>query len=73
MTIRVQVEEELCQGHARCNLTAPEVFELRDEDGHAIVVCDPVPQQHEEAARRAVIGCPEGALRLVEVVEVVEG
>lgn len=66
MTIRVYVDEELCQGHARCNLTAPGVFGLRDEDGHAVVLCDPVPSEMEEAARRAVIGCPERAIRLVD-------
>ncbi len=64
--MRVAVDEELCQGHARCNLTAPEVFGLRDDDGHAVVQLDPVPPEHEEAARRAVIGCPEQALRVVD-------
>jgi ferredoxin len=64
VTIRVRVDEELCQGHARCGMTAPEVFGFRDDDGHAVVLCDPVPPQHEEAARRAVIGCPERALTL---------
>jgi ferredoxin len=66
VSIRVRVDDELCQGHARCGLTAPEVFGLSDEDGHAVVLCDPVPSEYEAAARRAVIGCPERALQLLE-------
>jgi ferredoxin len=66
MTIRVHVDEDLCQGHARCNLTAPRVFGLRDEDGHAVVLCDPVPAEYEDDARRGVIGCPECAIRILE-------
>jgi ferredoxin len=64
--MRVQVDEELCQGHARCATTATEVFGLRDEDGHAVVLLDPVPLEHQESARRAVIGCPEQALRVID-------
>jgi ferredoxin len=64
--MRVHVDEELCQGHARCGFTAMEVFGLRDDDGHAVVQLDPVPAEHQEAARRAVIGCPEQALRAID-------
>jgi ferredoxin len=65
MTVHIVVDEELCQGHARCNMTAPQLMGLRDEDGHAVVLVDPVPAQWEEAARRVALGCPERAIRLV--------
>jgi ferredoxin len=66
MTMRIRVDEDVCQGHARCNLTAPQLFGLRDEDGHAVVLHAAVPAELEELARRAVIGCPERAIRILE-------
>jgi ferredoxin len=64
--MRVVIDPDVCQGHARCQMTAPELFELNDEDGHALVAADPVPAGLEDKARRAVLGCPEQAIALVE-------
>ena len=64
--MRVAVDPELCQGHARCNLSAPELFQLSDEDGHAIVAVDMVPSGLEDKARRAAVGCPEQAIAVSE-------
>ena len=36
MVIRVRVDSARCQGHTLCNLAAPTVFSLRDEDGHGL-------------------------------------
>jgi ferredoxin len=60
--MRVAVDADLCQGHANCARHAPEVFGLRDDDGHAVVVADPVPAVHEDAARKAALACPERAI-----------
>ena len=67
--MRVVIDADVCQGHARCQLTAPELFGLSDDDGHAFVVAgvaDPVPAELEDKARRAAVGCPEQAITLVE-------
>lgn len=64
--MRVRVREDRCQGHTRCNAVAPELFKLREEDGHSSVVHDPVPEGMEELARKAYVGCPEGAIVLEE-------
>jgi ferredoxin len=64
--MRVVVDGEQCQGHARCNMVAPDLFHLRDDDGHAVVAVDPVPAGREEAARRAALGCPERAISVVD-------
>jgi ferredoxin len=66
MTVRAVVDEDQCQGHARCNMVAPDVFHLRDDDGHAVVVADPVPHGLEDAARKAALGCPERAITVLE-------
>lgn len=60
--MRVRVLDDVCQGHALCATTAPEVFHLREEDGHAYVIAAELPPEHEEAAERAALGCPERAI-----------
>lgn len=62
--MKVVIDEDLCQGHARCVLACPDVFDL-DEQGHGIVVVDVVPPEHEMAVQRAVGDCPESAISLV--------
>jgi ferredoxin len=64
---RAIVDPELCQGHTLCNFAAPDVFHLRDEDGHAYVAVegDLSPEQLERA-RQAELGCPERAISIEE-------
>jgi ferredoxin len=64
--LKVIVDPEVCQGHTLCNMVAPDVFHLRDEDGHASVALSEIPAGLEEVARRASLNCPEFAIRLVE-------
>ena len=49
---RVVVDPELCQGHTLCNMAAPDIFHLRDEDGHAYVVVDDLTPEQVPLARR---------------------
>lgn len=64
--MRVKVHSDRCQGHTLCNMHAPDVFELREEDGHSVVRVEQVPAQHHEAVRRAAEGCPEHAIEIIE-------
>jgi ferredoxin len=65
-TMRIHVEEEKCQGHNRCFVVAPELFEL-DDYGYAHEVNEGVvPPEHEEKARLAVANCPEQAIIIIE-------
>lgn len=62
--LRVSIAAERCQGHNRCCLLAPELFEP-DEEGNAKVRGDGVvPAGLEQKARLAVANCPEHAVRL---------
>lgn len=47
-----------------CFLACPEVFKLSDEDGHASVLTEVVPPEHEFAVEQASRSCPEGAIIL---------
>jgi ferredoxin len=59
---RVVVDPEVCQGHTLCNMAAPEIFHLRDEDGHAYVVVEELTPEQLPLARKAELGCPERAI-----------
>ena len=61
------VNPELCQGHTLCNFAAPDVFHLRDGDGHAYVAVDgDLSPEQLVAARQAELGCPERAISIEE-------
>lgn len=63
--MQARIDEQLCSGHARCRVIAKRVFRLDEsgynaDRGHTI----DVPAGEEEAARRAAVQCPEGAITL---------
>jgi len=62
--MRVRVDEEKCQGHGLCRLSAPELFFARDEDGHAYVKDENVPPDQEPFAELASASCPELAIEI---------
>ncbi len=59
---RAIVNPDLCQGHTLCNMAAPDIFHLRDEDGLAAVVVGELTAEQEPLARKAELGCPERAI-----------
>ncbi|MEV4729921.1 ferredoxin [Saccharopolyspora sp. NPDC049426] len=62
--MRVQVDANQCQGHGLCQMTSPEVFALRDEDGHAYPITEEVDGALVNAARDGADACPERAISL---------
>jgi ferredoxin len=65
-TLKIRVDQEKCQGHARCKSLAPELFEL-DEYGNAHEVGDgTVPKGLEDKAWLAQTNCPEIAIEITE-------
>jgi ferredoxin len=61
--MRVVVDDNRCQGHARCFQLASNVFGL-DEVGHSVALLSEIPIEYAELARRAVDNCPELALAI---------
>jgi ferredoxin len=59
--MKVMVDPDRCQGHARCWEICPEVFSL-DEEGHSVVSVADVSAELEAKADRAVANCPERAI-----------
>ena len=62
--MKVRVLDDVCQGHTLCATTAPQVFGLSEEDGHAILLLAVIPPELENEARRAALGCPEQAIQI---------
>jgi ferredoxin len=60
--VEVTVDAARCQGHTLCNMAAPGIFELDEEDGHAYVTQETVEGDLETLARKAADGCPERAI-----------
>jgi ferredoxin len=65
-TLKIRVDQDKCQGHARCKSLAPELFEL-DEFGNAHEIGDgTVPKGLEDKAWLAQSNCPEIAIDITE-------
>jgi ferredoxin len=62
--VKVRVDPEICQGHTLCAMTAPDLFALSDEDGHAHAISEDVPEGQEALAQEAARSCPEQAIIL---------
>ncbi|MFC3960398.1 ferredoxin [Nocardia jiangsuensis] len=59
--MRVEVDLDLCQGHAVCAAEAPEVFTVPKRGQVQILDAEPGPE-HREDVRNAVRYCPTQAL-----------
>ena len=64
--MRIEFERDRCQGHNRCYMLAPELFDT-DDEGYAVLRGDgSVPEGLERQARLAADNCPEFAITVVE-------
>ncbi|MCK5753136.1 MAG: ferredoxin [Mycobacterium sp.] len=62
---RVVLDEDLCQGHAMCELEAPEVFQVPKRG--VVEIVDPEPADElRDAVETAVEMCPTRALSIEE-------
>ncbi|GAA5156563.1 hypothetical protein GCM10023321_32480 [Pseudonocardia eucalypti] len=59
----VSIDGAKCQGHGRCALIAPEVFDV-DDLGMGLVLVDEVPPAAEADVDEAVLTCPENAIHV---------
>ena len=62
--MRIEFDRDACQGHNRCYLLAPELFDV-DDEGYAILrVIGDVPADLEHKAQLAADNCPEYAITI---------
>ena len=62
---RVEVDVDLCQGHAMCELEAPDYFRVPKRGTVEILDAEP-PEDVRAEIQRAVESCPTRALSIVD-------
>jgi ferredoxin len=63
--MRVEVDLDLCQGHAVCELEAPDVFTVPRKG--KVSVTEPEPSESARSAVEAAVRyCPTQALKLID-------
>lgn len=60
-TLTASVDLDACNGHGRCYMLAPELFDC-DDDGYPVVIADAETDQQRSDLARAVANCPEKAI-----------
>jgi ferredoxin len=64
--MRVTIDQDRCIASGQCVLTAPDVFDQREDDGIAVLLnTEPSPGSREDV-RRAAGGCPALAIAIIE-------
>jgi ferredoxin len=63
--MKVVIDYDRCEGNLRCMQTAPEVFEVRDDD-RAYVLIEHPGEELRPKVERAVRLCPKQAIAIVE-------
>jgi ferredoxin len=64
--VKIAVDPEKCQGHARCYALAPDLFVIDDYGESSVVGDGTVPPGAEERAALAIANCPEHAISEIE-------
>ena len=62
--MKIKFDRSACQGHNRCYMLAPEIFDT-DDEGYAILRIEgDVPPDLEEKAQLTADNCPEYAIEV---------
>jgi ferredoxin len=66
--LRIRIDSEICTGHGRCYMLAPDVFDT-DDSGYGVVIEPEVRPEFLEQAESARQNCPERAIFIDEVAD----
>ena len=64
--MKVRIDTDKCQGHARCYSLAPEFFTVDDYGTSSVAGDGTVPADLEAKVRLAVSNCPEFAIEIID-------
>ena len=60
--MKVMIDTDKCISAGQCVLTAPEVFDQRDEDGLVVLLTPSPPAELADGVKRAAALCPALAI-----------
>ena len=63
--MKVTVDHDRCEGHGKCVMAAPDVFELRDDDLSYVKLTD-IPERLRDNVDEAIRLCPRQAIEWEE-------
>jgi ferredoxin len=64
LSFRVVLDLDTCQGYANCVMVAPEVFDINEETGVAVLLQEHPDDSQLAAVEEAVRQCPTEALSI---------
>jgi ferredoxin len=64
--MKVIVDQHKCVASGQCVLTAPEVFDQREEDGIVVLLAENPPEDMADEVRQATALCPAQAIWVEE-------
>jgi ferredoxin len=64
--MKVIVDQNKCVTSGQCVLSAPEVFDQREEDGIVVLLAETPPERLTGDVRQAVVLCPAQAIWVEE-------
>jgi ferredoxin len=59
--VPLSIDASRCQGHGRCSLISPKIFDISDDGLGQVLVPEPGPGDAADVTR-AVENCPESAI-----------
>ena len=62
--MKVKADFDLCESNAVCVATAPDVFEV-DDDDYLQILTEDVTDENQARIEQAVASCPKAALSIV--------
>ena len=60
--MKVSANQDRCCSSGLCVMTAPAVFDQREEDGVVVVLAVSPPPADHALVREAMVACPTGAI-----------
>ena len=60
--VKVQVNTDMCEGHGKCEMAAPEVFKLGSDDVSIVLMTGELTGEIAAKAERAIRLCPRQAI-----------
>lgn len=64
MSLKITVDLDGCKGYACCMMEAPNLFDIDDESGKAILLVENPTEAQRDEAERAVRSCPANVIAL---------